>query len=334
MPQPAARKPGLFYATSDEGVELPIVDVTHPEFALSVTPEEQQRIVEGWNSQQAPFKRLPTWLRRLLMKLVLRRSVLARALGTANGTYLSGLNTYLLKLGPGNIEAVSREPIDRRLAASMPMISMRLRLQDVATLLAEFLTPVLLAAPNRPLHLLNIAGGPTMDSLNALILLHRDQRATLANRRIVITVLDLDTAGPAFGARALAALGVPGGPLHGLQIELRHRSYDWSRPTDLRPVLQAAASENALLGVSSEGGLFDYGSDEEVVSNLQVLREQASVVVGSVTRADAVMKSMLTVSTVTLRPRGHRAFSALAERAGWRTARVIERPVNDEVALL
>jgi hypothetical protein len=323
----------MFYATTDEGTELPIVDVTHPQFALSIGPEEQQQRIEEWRRQQAPFRRLPRWLRAALTKLFFKKSVLGRALLSADGTYLTGLRTYLMKLGPDHVDAVSDHPIDKRLAASLPMLSIRLRMQDVATLLAEFLTPELLAAPGRPLHLLNIAGGPTMDSLNALLLMRRNRPECLEGRRVVITVLDLDTHGPAFGARALEALRGPGGPLQGLQIELIHRSYDWSRATDLAPVLEAARSAKAIVGASSEGGLFDYGSDQEIIANLEMLRDTASVVVGSVTRADELMKSMLTGSKMTLRQRGHAAFAVLAQRAGWNVARVIERPMSDQVAL-
>jgi hypothetical protein len=330
----SSRKAGVFYAVSNDGLELPIVDVTHPEFSLSVGPAEQQLLISSWLKEQAPFRKLPAWLRGMMMKLALRKSVLGRALMSANGTYLSGLNTYLMKLGPNNLGAVTGEAIDLRIAASLPMLSIRLRLQDVATLLADFLAADLLADRARPLHLINIAGGPTMDSLNALLVLNRDHPGALAGRRVLINVLDLDTAGPAFGARALSSLSVPGGPLHGLNVELRHRSYDWSRAADLAPVLDAAMSERALVAASSEGGLFDYGSDEEVVSNLEMLRPAVSVVVGSVTRNDPMMRSMLAASSVTLRPRGHAVFGALALKAGWKVAKVIERPVCDQVALL
>jgi hypothetical protein len=327
-----AKKPGVYYAADEKGVELPIVDVTHPEFALSVGPAEQKALVEKFFRQQRPFRFLPAWLRKRLMARALRDSVLARALGTAEGTYLSGLNTYLLKLGANNLEAVTTNPVDRRIAESAPVLSIRLRMQDVATLLAEYLAPALLAHPGRALHLLNIAGGPTMDSLNALILLRRDHPQSLVGRRVVISVLDLDTAGPAFGARALAALSAPGAPLHGVQAELRRLPYDWSRPRALAPVLDTVREENALMAVSSEGGLFDYGSDEEIVGNLQMLYE-ALVVVGSVTRADEPMRSTRKFSTVRLQLRGLDAFGVLAARAGWTIDRAIERPVSDQVAL-
>ena len=327
------RKPGVCYATNENGVELPVVDITHPEFALSIGPSEQQALVQSFIRQQRPFRLLPAWLQKKFMERALRDSVLGQALRTAEGTYLSGLRTYLLKLGPNNLEAVTKNPIDRRIAGAMPVLSIRLRMQDVANLLAELLTPLLLADSSRPLYLLNIAGGPAMDSLNALILLKRDHPQALVDRRVVVCVLDRDAAGPAFGARALAALSAPGAPLHRTNVELRHVTYDWSKPADLAPVLAAANRDNALIAASSEGGLFDYGSDEEVIGNLEMLRE-VPLFVGSVTRADEPMRSMQKNSTVRLQLRGLEVFGALAARAGWKIARAIERPVSDQVALI
>jgi hypothetical protein len=208
-----------------------------------------------------------------------------------------------------------------------------LRLQDVAQLLAEFLAPELAREPGKPLYLLNIAGGPTMDSLNALILLNRGHPQQVRERRIVIQVLDLDSAGPAFGARALAALSVPGGPLNGLQIEFRHRVYDWAHPEALAPVLDELRTERAMWAASSEGGLFDYGSDADVVANLKQLAD-ARVIVGSVTRADEMMREVLRDSTMPVVMRGHAAFATLAAQAGWQVARVVERIMSDQVALV
>jgi hypothetical protein len=172
-----------------------------------------------------------------------------------------------------------------------------------------------------------------MDSLNALILLNRSNPQLLQGRRIVIQVLDLDTAGPAFGARALAALSVPGAPLHGLQSEFSHRAYDWTRAEELVPVLDEIRAADAVWAASSEGGLFDYGSDRDVVANLKMLTD-AHVVVGSVTRADSTMQAMQRDSPMKLVMRGHAAFATLAAQAGWKVARVIERIVSDQVALV
>jgi hypothetical protein len=329
---PSAKKPNVYYAEAG-GLELPVIDVTNPEFALSIGPAEQREMAAAFARRPQPFRFLPRWLRRKLFAGVAKRSILARALFSANGRYLSGLDTYLLKLGPDNLGTITSDPIDRKFAEAPPVLSVRLRLQDVAQLLAEFLAPELARQPGKPLYLLNIAGGPTMDSLNAIILLNRSHPQSLQGRRIVIQVLDLDQAGPAFGARALAALSGPGGPLNGLQIEFRHRPYDWSRPEELAPVLDEVRAQNAVWAASSEGGLFDYGSDADVIANLKMLAD-AHVVVGSVTRADALMQAMQRDSLMPLVMRGHAAFGALAARAGWKIARVVERIVSDQVALI
>lgn len=326
------KKPNVYYAQAD-GLELPIIDVTNPEFALSIGPAEQRAMLEKFSRSQWPFRLLPRWLRRKMFESLTKRSVLARAVRPTNGAYVTGLNTYLLKLGPNNLGTVSNASIDQRFAAAPPMMSIRLRLQDVAQMLAEFLAPELARAPDKPLFLVNIAGGPTMDSLNALILLNRSHAQLMKGRRIVIQVLDLDSAGPAFGARALAALSGPGAPLSGLQIEFRHRTYDWKRSEELAPVLETIRTENAVWAASSEGGLFDYGSDADVVANLKRLAG-ACVVVGSVTRADRMMRSMQRDNPVPTVLRGHAAFAALAAQAGWKPGRVVERILSDQVALV
>ncbi len=328
----SAKKPNVYYVQAD-GVELPIVDVTNPEFALSVGPVEQRELVRAFVRSQRPYRLLPSRLRRWMFRQAAKRSVLARALSFGTGTYFSGLNTYLLKLGPDNLGTITTDKLDRRIAESPPLLSLRLRLQDVAQLLAEFLAPALAHEPGKPLHLLNIAGGPTMDSLNALILLNRSDPQHLKGRSIVIQVLDVDAAGPAFGARALAALSVPGGPLNGLQIDFRHRSYDWTHAEDLAPVIEELRAASAVWAASSEGGLFDYGSDADVIANLKML-VGARVVAGSVTRADPLMQAMQRDNTVPLVMRGHAAFATLAARAGWKVSRVIERIVSDQVALV
>ena len=79
--------------------------------------------------------------------------------------------------------------------------------------------------------------------------------------------------------------------------------------------------------------MFDYGSDADVVANLKMLAD-AHVVVGSVTRADELMQSMQRESTVPLVMRGHAAFAKLAAQSGWKVARVVERMVSDQVALV
>jgi hypothetical protein len=87
---------------------------------------------------------------------------------------------------------------------------------------------------------------------------------------------------------------------------------------------------------SSEGGLFEYGSDDEIESNLRVLRAfpQLVAVVGSVTRSDQPVQQLRKATTPKTRPRGLPVFAALTSRAGWKIQRATERPFSDQVVPL
>lgn len=96
------KKPGILYTTTREGVELPVIDCTHPAFALSWTAAEQAALVESFLGERPPFTRLPAALRRLLYGFFLRGSFLAEGIRRAEGTFLSGVDTCAMKLGPGS----------------------------------------------------------------------------------------------------------------------------------------------------------------------------------------------------------------------------------------
>ncbi len=334
------RKPGVHYALAphgkDDALELPVIDVTHPAFAVTLTEAEIDAEVARFLTRPQPFAKLPPFLRRAIFGLLLRKSLLAQGIRKSEGAFLPGLSTYLLKLGPDNLGDAYATPIDRRIAASIQALSVRLRLQDMATLLSETLAPRLGAETGRPLRLLNIAGGPAMDSLNALILLRRDHPAALAGRRVSVDVLDQDTDGPTFGARALGALTAPGGPLEGLDAKLLPVRSNWSDTGPLRELLRGIRAEGAVAVGSSEGGLFEYGSDDEIGATLACLRDEAPpdfAMVGSVTRDDEPSRRLRQGTLHAIRPRGLEVFRPLAARSGWRIARAIGRPLSDQVVL-
>jgi hypothetical protein len=334
------RKPGVRYALAPQGksgdLELPVIDVTHPAFAVTLTEAEIDAEVARFLDGPQPFAKLPQFLRRAIFGFLLRKSLLGQGIRKSEGAFLTGLSTYLLKLGPDNLDGAYATPIDRRIAASVPALSVRLRLQDMATLLGETLAPRLGAEAARPLRLLNIAGGPAMDSLNALILLRRDHPTALAGRRVTIDVLDQDADGPTFGARALGALTAAGGPLEGLDAKLLAIRSNWSDTGPLRQLLRELGAAGAVAAGSSEGGLFEYGSDDEIGATLACLRDEAPAdfaMVGSVTRDDETSRRLRQGSRHAIRPRGLEVFGALAARSGWRIARAIERPLSDQVVL-
>jgi len=329
------KKPGVSYAVTPDGMELPVIDVTHPAFALALSDAELTRRTEEYRRQMAGFDRLPDLLRRPLLRILLGRSRMGRALLDASGGFLGGLDTYRMKLGPDNLGPWANAA-DRRFVSALPPTAMRLRLQDMAHLLAEAIGPQLDRRPLARLSLLNIAGGPAMDSLNALILLHRSHPASLAGRPIAIEVFDQDEDGPAFGARALEALSAPGGALHGVQVRFSHVPYDWKHTETLEQTAADLRVGEGICAVSSEGGLFEYGDDEEIVHNLAAIRRatgEGTVVTGSVTRQTGRRPGRHPLR-LAVKPRSLEAFRALAARSGWTIDRAIERPASYNVRMV
>jgi hypothetical protein len=321
---------GICFAATDEGQPLAVVDVTHPAFAVSATDAELAKLTEQFVIEQRQRGAMTEPVREIL-----RRSLLGRGITASEGTFMTGLNTYLRKLGPGNLPSEAGE-IDRRIAESFPVLAVRLRVQDMARLLADGLLPVLAAAPGRPLALVNIAGGPAADSWNALIHLRRERPDVVDARAITIAVLDMDDRGAAFGARAVAALEAPGAPLAGLDVAFQRIAYDWSDTGALARALDDVRAKDSVCGVSSEGGLFEYGSDAAIVANLEVLHAGTpveAIIAGSATRDAEPVRASQAVSRAVTQPRTLGAFTQLVERAGWNVQRAIERPFSYNVRL-
>lgn len=317
------KRPGLCYALTDDGIELPVIDVTHPAFALSLTQAELDavtaRTLEG-------FERGKHWP-AFLLRLMARRSVIMRNVLRASGSYLTGMATYLEKLGPDNVGTAWGSRLDRKLLRTVGPVCMRLRLQDEAALLAEALVERLAGDPTRAVHVLNIGGGTAIDSLNALILAERQHAGLLLERSIVIHVLDPDREGPSFGTRALAALSAPGGPLENVRASLERHDYDWRNPGSLADVIGMAGPGAPFVACCSEGALFEYGCDADVAANLSALRNLTpadTVIVGTVLLDRTVGRAMVKYGGVALRLREAESFAALAASTGWRVAGAIE----------
>jgi len=315
------------------GSNCPSSIVTQPAFNLEISEAEQKAQVTKFLAEDERRTRIPRFLRTVLTRLVLRNSSLGKRIVATHGTVLGAIDTYILKLGPENLGPWAKLA-DRRIAASLPVLAVRLRLQDMARLMADSLLPALRTSTDRPLHFLNLAGGTAIDSLNALLVLSK-RAAGLLVRPVVIDVLDRDSIGPEFGERVLRALQADGGPLQGLTITFRCARWDWRGDgAILSAVVAAAGAANALAIASSEGGLFEYGADPEMVDALTRLRDGDLVgVVGSVTRADEPVRRLHRDGGVATRPRGLDNFRKLIAPTGWTVSRAIERPFSDHVIL-
>jgi hypothetical protein len=317
------KKPGVCYAVTHDGIELPVVDVTHDAFAFEPSEAELSAVADATLRRLNRSKHMPGFVRRFLA----RSSVIVRGTMEAEGSVLSGITTYLLKLGPENLGRGYAGSIDRRLARSISPMCIRLRLRGMARLIADGLARDLAADPHRPLHLLNIAGGSASDTLNALILLRKGRPESLAERAICISVLDSDDSSPRFAARCLAALLAEGGPLHGLSASLKHVRYDWTEVSVLRDLLDRIRREDELLAACSEGGLLEYASDKDIVSNLNVLKEGTAsecFLVASALRNERLTREFKAVGKMPLRLLELGSVRALLGDAGWVIDRTIE----------
>jgi hypothetical protein len=216
------------------------------------------------------------------------------------------------------------------------MVLLRLRMQQVAHLVAQGIADDLAGAPAAaPLSLINIGGGPALDSINALILLRR-ARPELLSRPIAIEVLDGSPGGAFFGANALAALQADPGPLAGLDIAMRHHDYDWDRPAAMDSLVEKLVSAGAIIAASTEGALLEYGSDQAIVANLLAMRANGAgvrLVAGSVTCADEARRRMIAQTRFKLVPRGLAGFAPLAAQAGFRIAKAESALLSDQVLL-
>lgn len=315
-----------------DGLALPVIDVTDPQFHAADDVEALAALERDYADADRGQSRVPRFLMRYFVRRAARSSPILKALVFPGGTFLPGLPTYVMKLPAELLPPPYGSPIDRRLASSTPCRAVRVRMTQVARLLAEGLEPVLEARAAAPLRMFNIAGGPSLDSLNALILLRRKRPELLSGRQVEIEVLDGDSHGPAFGANALAALSAEGQALAGLDISLRWESYDWNAPGRLAQLTQEARAQGAVIAASSEGGLFEYGDDAAVIGNLRALGDAPTLVAGSVTRNDLARRR--SILGLQLKPRGLEGFVPLAQQGGYRLERSLPLPLSDQVALV
>lgn len=335
------KKEGLSYAWSDTGLELPAIDVTHPVFGIDLDEELLAAMTSDAVGDMTQRERMPKVLQRLVMTAMHRRSIMVRHIARSQGAYLDGIGTYLLKLGGENLGQGFAGKIDRRLASSIVGVSARLRLEDTAVLLAEAAVALLSSRATpvgqraaEPIHFVNVGGGPAADSFNAILLLNRNHHELLAGHRVVISVLDREASGPLFGMRAVSALREPGAALADVDVQFRYASYDWNNASDLSRFLDEL-DPGHVLG-SSEGGLFEYGSDRDIVENLGTFARHAppgAVFVGTISRTDGEAGHINFATGTAVVRRDLDGLNLLAGRAGWAIDRVADCPLSRTIRL-
>lgn len=311
----------LCYVSMSDGLKLPVLDITHPLFSAGMdekTLEEVRRrspFLARQMKEMSEAQKNDIQKRSLIFGERYHRGLSIRT--------LSGISTYMLKLGPHLIGGGEKRKLDRMLATGISSIAARMRIRDLCRLQAEALIPLLAASPRKKLVLINIAGGAAADSFNTLILIQRSHAALLQDRPIEIELFEIDAMSRAFADACIAALQAPGCCFHGLNIFFRPITYDWEDPRILDDFLSSA--KGGIMLAASEGGLFEYGGDDVIHQHLRLLYEKTpddTRVAGSVLRdletIDPTIPAMAETSGGPLRFLGKKGLDLTLEQTGWK----------------
>jgi hypothetical protein len=187
-------------------------------------------------------------------------------MSNVDNSYLSGMRTLLYKLGPDLSRGIKLGLRDKWAVKQISFMGLRIRLRDLSRLQSGILLPQLKQFPERGLCFFSIAGGSAADSINTLILIQESDPELLKGRKIEINILDTDSYGPNFAKRCIDVFKQTGERFQGLDITLNSIHYDWRQS---EAFLKMSLEHSGWIQLcSSEGGLFEYSSDSEIISNL------------------------------------------------------------------
>ncbi|MED3803510.1 hypothetical protein P4562_16405 [Lysinibacillus xylanilyticus] len=185
----------ILYAVFENGIQLPILDITHPLFNASI--DEQAYHLNCLKSVRSieSLKKMPGFIQNIFVKM-----------SNVDNSYFSGMRTLLYKLGPNLSRGIKLGFRDKWEVKQTSFMGLRIRLRDLCQRQSKILQPQLKQFPERNLCFFNIAGGAATDSINTLILLQESEPELLRSRKIEINILDIDTYGPNFAKRCIDVL--------------------------------------------------------------------------------------------------------------------------------
>ena len=91
---PRDRRAAVFATTAD-GLTLPVIDVTHQAFAIPDDPASLAARRDAFLAWDRRNRRVPGIVMRLLIRLGARRSRLLRKILASDNEYLDSLSTYM-----------------------------------------------------------------------------------------------------------------------------------------------------------------------------------------------------------------------------------------------
>ncbi|WP_438432121.1 hypothetical protein [Gorillibacterium sp. sgz500922] len=150
----------ISYAAFENGIQLPILDITHPLFHKSI--DEQAYHLNCLKSARSidSLKKMPGFIQNIFVKM-----------SNVDNSHLSGMRTMLYKLGPELSRGIKLGFRDKWALKQTSFMGLRIRMRDLCRYQSQILLPQLMQSPERNLCFFNIAGGAAADSINTLILI-------------------------------------------------------------------------------------------------------------------------------------------------------------------
>src|SRR4051794_16546880 len=93
---PAEDGRGIVFATTADGLRLPVIDVTLPAFAVADDPASIAARQDAFLAWDRRNRLMPPFAMWLLMRLAARRSPLLRRIMTPDNEYLDSISTYMV----------------------------------------------------------------------------------------------------------------------------------------------------------------------------------------------------------------------------------------------
>ena len=317
----------LSYAYTDDGIKLPVLDITHPLFIESIDEERLADLQKESAQGVKNLREMPDSLKKHLGE----NSLIYKGffLKPPNETSLSGLSTLMSKLGPHLIGNEKERAIDRKASQAIGPVAARMRLRDICMIQTRALIPQLTKSV-RDLCFINIAGGTATDSINTLILILKENQSLLKDRKIEMCIFDNDTWGPGFAGQCIEALKAPECYFHDLNIIFNHILYDWADTRELVKFL--SKRKECIIMCASEGGLFEYASNEEIINNLNSLYDYSPddmQVIGDtfhdLDTVDPTIPAVKEVCGMSFRFLGIKGLNRIVNETNWKLDFILEK---------
>ncbi|MDH4270882.1 MAG: hypothetical protein OEW18_02775, partial [Candidatus Aminicenantes bacterium] len=132
----------------------------------------------------------------------------------------------------------------------------------------------------------------------------------------------IDTIGPHFAEKSLVAFREAGGDFETLDLDFRFHNCSWADEAAWKEILKDRSRDIVLC--SSEGGLFEYGRDEEIHTVLEILAECPSISTGIAGSClldretiDPTITALAELSGAALRLLGREGLEDILEPTPW-----------------